>query len=467
MPNAMSQLNPNPSYSLTIRVQLPNRAGMLSSAIRALAEAGGNMGQIDLIQRTHKISVRDITVDASSSEHAEQLVGVLKAIPEVRFLDVRDRTFNLHRGGKIGIQSKIEVKGQDDLAMVYTPGVGRVCNAIAENKQKVYDYTIKCNTIAVVTDGSAVLGLGNIGPEAAMPVMEGKAMLFKEFAGLDAFPICLATQDVDEIVKTVKYLAPTFGGVNLEDISAPRCFEVEKRLKAELEIPVFHDDQHGTAIVVVAAMLNALKVVNKAIDRVRIVMNGAGASGIAVARLLRKAGAATLLMCDSLGCLNEQRTDLTPEKIEFARPESGSLADVIKGADVFVGLSVGGVLTPEMVRSMAPDRIVFAMANPIPEIQPELVENDVAVMATGRSDYANQINNVLAFPGIFRGALDARVKQITTEMHLGAAEAIASLVSSTELAPDFIIPSVFDQRVSKAVSAAVQQAARQQGLAHS
>jgi malate dehydrogenase (oxaloacetate-decarboxylating) len=440
---------------------------MLSSAIRALAEAGGNMGQIDLIQRTHKISVRDITVDASSSEHAEQLVEVLKAIPEVRFLDVRDRTFNLHRGGKIGIQSKIEVKGQDDLAMVYTPGVGRVCNAIAENKQKVYDYTIKCNTIAVVTDGSAVLGLGNIGPEAAMPVMEGKAMLFKEFAGLDAFPICLATQDVDEIVKTVKYLAPTFGGVNLEDISAPRCFEVEKRLKAELEIPVFHDDQHGTAIVVVAAMLNALKVVNKAIDRVRIVMNGAGASGIAVARLLRKAGAATLLMCDSLGCLNEQRTDLTPEKIEFARPESGSLADVIKGADVFVGLSVGGVLTPEMVRSMAPDRIVFAMANPIPEIQPELVENDVAVMATGRSDYANQINNVLAFPGIFRGALDARVKQITTEMHLGAAEAIASLVSSTELAPDFIIPSVFDPRVCKAVSAAVQQAARQQGLAHS
>jgi malate dehydrogenase (oxaloacetate-decarboxylating) len=463
----MSQLNPNPSYSLTIRVQLPNRAGMLSSAIRALADAGGNLGQIDLIQRTRKISVRDITVDASSSEHAEQLVEVLKAIPELRFLDVRDRTFNLHRGGKISIKSKIEVKGQDDLAMVYTPGVGRVCNAIAENKQKAYDYTIKCNTIAVVTDGSAVLGLGNIGPEAAMPVMEGKAMLFKEFAELDAFPICLATQDVDEIVNTVKYLAPTFGGVNLEDISAPRCFEVEKRLKAELDIPVFHDDQHGTAIVVVAAMLNALKVVNKAIDRVRIVMNGAGASGIAVARLLRKAGAATILMCDSQGCINEQRPDLTPEKMEFARPESGSLADVIKGADVFVGLSVAGALTPEMVRSMAPDRIVFAMANPIPEIQPELVENDVAVMATGRSDYANQINNVLAFPGIFRGALDARVKQITTEMHLGAAQAIASLVSSTELAPDFIIPSVFDPRVSKAVSAAVQQAARQQGLAHS
>jgi malate dehydrogenase (oxaloacetate-decarboxylating) len=463
----MAPLNPNPSYSLTIRVQLPNRAGMLSSAIRALADAGGNLGQIDLIQRTRKISVRDITVDASSSEHAEQLIEVVKALPEVRFLDVHDRTFNLHRGGKISIQSKIPVKGQDDLAMVYTPGVGRVCNAIAEDRSKAYDFTIKCNTIAVVTDGSAVLGLGNIGPEAAMPVMEGKAMLFKEFAGLDAFPICLATQNVDEIVQTVKFLAPTFGGVNLEDISAPRCFEVEKRLKAELDIPVFHDDQHGTAIVVVAAMLNALKVVGKSIDLVRIVMNGAGASGIAVARLLRKAGAATILMCDSQGCINENRPDLTPEKMEFARPESGSLANVIKGADVFVGLSVAGALTPEMVRSMAPDRIVFAMANPTPEIQPELVENDVAVIATGRSDYANQINNVLAFPGIFRGALDARVKQITTEMHLGAASAIASLVSSTELAPDFIIPSVFDPRVAKAVSAAVLQAARQQGIAHS
>jgi malate dehydrogenase (oxaloacetate-decarboxylating) len=462
----MAQLNPNPSYSLTIRVQLPNRAGMLSSAIRALADAGGNLGQIDLIQRTRKISVRDITVDASSSEHAEQLIEVVKALPEVRFLDVHDRTFNLHRGGKISIQSKIPVKGQDDLAMVYTPGVGRVCNAIAEDRSKAYDFTIKCNTIAVVTDGSAVLGLGNIGPEAAMPVMEGKAMLFKEFAGLDAFPICLATQNVDEIVQTVKFLAPTFGGVNLEDISAPRCFEVEKRLKAELDIPVFHDDQHGTAIVVVAAMLNALKVVGKSINLVRIVMNGAGASGIAVARLLRKAGAATILMCDSQGCINENRPDLTPEKLEFARPESGNLANVIKGADVFVGLSVAGALTPEMVRSMAPDRIVFAMANPTPEIQPELVENDVAVIATGRSDYANQINNVLAFPGIFRGALDARVKQITTEMHLGAAMAIASLVSSTELAPDFIIPSVFDPRVAKAVSAAVQQAARQQGIAH-
>jgi malate dehydrogenase (oxaloacetate-decarboxylating) len=296
--------------------------------------------------------------------------------------------------------------------------------------------------------------------------MEGKAMLFKQFAGLDAFPICLNTKDVDEIVETVKRISPTFGGINLEDISAPRCFEIEKRLKEELDIPVYHDDQHGTAVVVVAATINALKVVSKPIDTVRIVMNGAGASGIAVARLLREAGVKRITMCDSQGCISKDRPDLTAEKLEFASDMSGSLADVIKGADMFVGLSVKGALTPEMVRSMAPAPIVFAMANPNPEIQPELVENDVAVIATGRSDYANQINNVLAFPGIFRGALDARVTKITTQMNLGAAQAIASLVSSSDLAPDFIIPSVFDPRVSHAVAAAVHAVARQQGLAN-
>jgi malate dehydrogenase (oxaloacetate-decarboxylating) len=431
-----------------------------------LAEAGGNLGQIDLIQQTRKISVRDISVNASSTEHMDKLIEVVKAVPEIRVLDIYDRTFNIHKGGKIHIESKVAVKGQDDLAMVYTPGVGRVCMAIAEDKRKVYDYTIKCNTIAVVTDGSAVLGLGDIGPEAAMPVMEGKAMLFKQFAGLDAFPICLNTQDVDEIVETVKRIAPGFGGVNLEDISAPRCFEIEKRLKAELDIPVYHDDQHGTAIVVVAATINALKVVAKPIETVRIVMNGAGAAGIAVARLLREAGVTKIAMCDSKGCISKDRTDLTPEKLEFVSAEGGSLADVIKGSDMFIGLSVKGALTPEMVRSMAPAPIVFAMANPNPEIQPELVVNDVAVIATGRSDYANQINNVLAFPGIFRGALDARVTQITTQMNLGAAQAIASLVSSSDLAPDFIIPSVFDPRVSHAVAAAVHAVARQQGLAN-
>jgi malate dehydrogenase (oxaloacetate-decarboxylating) len=459
-----SALTPNPSFSLTFRVQLPNRPGMLSMVIKALADGGGMLGQIDLIQQTRKISVRDITVYASSSEHEDELISIIKLLEEIRLLDVRDRTFDLHRGGKISVQSKTAIRGQDDLAMAYTPGVGRVCLAIATDRSRVYDYTIKSNTVAVVTDGSAVLGLGNIGPEAAMPVMEGKAMLFKQFAGLDAFPICLATQDVGEIVNTIKHIAPAFGGINLEDISAPRCFEIERRLRAELDIPVFHDDQHGTAIVAVAAMLNALKVVQKDIAHVTIVMNGAGASGIAVARLLRQAGAKHILMCDSKGCIHKDRSDLTPEKMEFASDRQGDLATVIKGADAFIGLSVGGALTADMVRSMAERRIVFAMANPTPEIQPELVEHDVAVMATGRSDYPNQINNVLAFPGIFRGAIDARARQITEEMCLAAAQAIASLVSQDELAPDMIIPSVFDSRVAPAVSSAVMQIARERGL---
>jgi Malic enzyme len=437
---------------------------MLSMVIKALADGGGMLGQIDLIQQTRKISVRDITVYASSSEHEDELISIIKLLEEIRLLDVRDRTFDLHRGGKISVQSKTAIRGQDDLAMAYTPGVGRVCLAIATDRSRVYDYTIKSNTVAVVTDGSAVLGLGNIGPEAAMPVMEGKAMLFKQFAGLDAFPICLATQDVGEIVNTIKHIAPAFGGINLEDISAPRCFEIERRLRAELDIPVFHDDQHGTAIVAVAAMLNALKVVQKDIAHVTIVMNGAGASGIAVARLLRQAGAKHILMCDSKGCIHKDRSDLTPEKMEFASDRQGDLATVIKGADAFIGLSVGGALTADMVRSMAERRIVFAMANPTPEIQPELVEHDVAVMATGRSDYPNQINNVLAFPGIFRGAIDARARQITEEMCLAAAQAIASLVSQDELAPDMIIPSVFDSRVAPAVSSAVMQITRERGL---
>ncbi len=462
----MQQLTPNPSYSLTIRVQLPHRAGMLASVLTALAEAGGTLGQINLIQQTRKSIIRDVIVNAYSEIHAEELVNVVKNLPEIRFLSVSDRTFEVHHHGKISVHSKVEVNGQDDLAMVYTPGVGRVCMAIAEDINRAYDLTVKGNMIAIVTDGSAVLGLGNIGPEAALPVMEGKAMLFKKFGDLDAFPICLATQDVDEIVNTVKYLAPTFGGVNLEDISAPRCFEIERRLQEELNIPVFHDDQHGTAIVVVAAMLNAVKVVGKPIDKIRVVMNGAGASGISVARLLRKAGVANIVMCDSKGCLSSDRTDLTGEKLEFATSKSGSLADVLVGADVFVGLSVGNALTPTMVRTMADQRIVFAMANPIPEIQPELVEDDVAVIATGRSDYPNQINNVLAFPGVFRGALDSRVSKITTDMYLEAAKAIASLVSPNDLAPDFIIPSVFDPRVASAVAAAVTQCAREAGLAN-
>lgn len=461
----MVDLTPNPSFSLAIRLQIPNRAGMLASVTGAIAEVGGNLGEITLIERTRKIITREITVDATSTEHAEQIVQAVKALTDIKVIEVYDRTFNLHRGGKICVVTKMPLKSQADLAMAYTPGVGRICNAIAQDPEQVYSLTIKSNTVAIVTDGSAVLGLGNLGAAAALPVMEGKAMLFKEFAGIDAFPICLANQDTDFIVETVKNIAPVFGGVNLEDISAPRCFEIEARLRRELDIPVFHDDQHGTAIVSLAALINALKLVHKSLEDVRIVINGAGAAGIAIARLLRKAGAKTILMCDSKGILSKTRPDLNEEKREFAVDAAGTLAGALSGADIFLGVSVPGVLTPEMVRSMAKQPIVMAMANPIPEIQPELVADDVAVMATGRSDYPNQINNVLAFPGIFRGALDCRAEAITTNMYLEAASAIASLINPTDLDREHIIPSVFDERVVTAVAGAVQRAARQDGVA--
>jgi malate dehydrogenase (oxaloacetate-decarboxylating) len=438
---------------------------MLASVTHAISSLGGSMGQIDLIEQTRDISIRDISVDAASTEHAETIVAAVSALPEIKVLNVYDRTFNLHRGGKIRVESRIPLRGQADLAMAYTPGVGRICTAIATDPEKVYTLTIKQNTVAIVTDGSAVLGLGNLGAAAALPVMEGKAMLFKEFGGLDAFPICLATQDTDAIVETVKNIAPVFGGVNLEDIAAPRCFEIEARLQQELDIPIFHDDQHGTAIVSLAALINALKVVKKSMSEVRIVINGAGAAGVAIARLLQKAGAETIVMCDSKGILSTQRSDLNPQKQGFAVTQSGSWADAMQDADVFLGVSAPGVVTPEMVRSMAKEPIVFAMANPIPEIQPELVTRDVAVMATGRSDYPNQINNVLAFPGMFRGALDCRATSFTTTMFLEAAEAIADLVKPSDLTPEHIIPSVFDDRVATAVAAAVQRAARHDGVA--
>ncbi len=461
----MVNLTPNPSFSLTIRIQIPNRAGTLAAVTQAIASIGGNLGQISLIERSLKISIRQLTVDAYSTEHAEKIVAAVKAIPDVNLLKVSDRTFELHRGGKIHIQSRQELTSQCDLAMAYTPGVGRICKAIASEPEQVFSLTIKSNAVAIVTDGSAVLGLGNLGPQAALPVMEGKAMLFKEFSGIDAFPICLATQDSDSIIATVKNIAPVFGGINLEDISAPRCFEIEKRLREELDIPVFHDDQDGTAIVTLAALINALKVAKKSLEEVRIVINGAGAAGVAVARLLRQAGANAIWMCDSKGIISTTRSHLTPQKLEFAVEASGTLADALKGADVFIGLSIPGVLSPEMVRSMAEDPIVFAMANPIPEIQPELVNDEVAVIATGRSDYPNQINNVLAFPGVFRGALDCRAAAITSHMCLEAAKAIASLITPTKLEREYIIPSVFDSRVVTAVASAVQQAARQDDIA--
>ena len=462
---AMVNLNPTSSFSISMHLEVPNRSGMLASIAQGIASVGGNISSLDITEQTRALSRIDVTVDATSTEHGDQIVEVVKSIPEVVLTRTFDRTIQLHRGGKIRMESKIPLTRQSDLAMAYTPGVGRVCMAIAQEPERVYELTIKCNTVAIVTDGSAVLGLGNLGAAASMPVMEGKAMLFKEFAGLDAFPICLDTQDTEEIIKTVKHLAPVFGGINLEDIAAPRCFEIEARLRAELDIPVFHDDQHGTAIVTLAALLNSLKLVKKSLDTVKITINGAGAAGIAIAKLFTTAGVKHICICDSKGILSTSRTDLNPEKQEFAVAQTGTLADAMVGADVFLGVSAPGVVTPAMVKSMATDPIVFAMANPIPEIQPELVSNDVAVMATGRSDYPNQINNVLAFPGVFRGAIDCRANQITINMCLEAAKAIASLINPNELNREYIVPSVFDKRVATAVASAVQKAAREEGIA--
>lgn len=461
----MTNLTPTSSFSVTMQLRLPNKAGMLAKVTQAIAEAGGNLGHIELLDRTLSYTVREVVVDASSEDHAETIVEAVKELPDTTIEFVSDRTFTLHRGGKIHIEGKIDIHSPSDLAMAYTPGVGRVCTAIAQNPESVYDLTIKGNTIGIVTDGSAVLGLGNIGPEASLPVMEGKAMLFKKFADLDAFPLCLATQNTDEIVETVVRLAPAFGGFNLEDIAAPRCFEIEQRLKERLQMPIFHDDQHGTAIVVLAALINALKVVNKSLSNVRIVINGAGAAGVAIIQLLKQAGATHIVACDRQGIICTQRQDLNLQKQAIAVESSGSLADAIIGADIFIGVSTAGALSVDMVKSMAPDRIVFALANPVPEIQPELVRDDVAVMATGRSDYPNQINNVLAFPGVFRGAIDCRATAIAPEMILAAAEAVASLVPRADLSAENIIPSAFDNRVATAVAAAVQQAARSVGIA--
>ena len=461
----MVDLNPSSSFSLQIVIEIPNRPGSLASVTSAVASVGGSLGDIVLLQRNLKFTQREITVDTASTEQAEKIIAILETLPKVKVISYSDRTFAIHQGGKITVESKLPLHSQSELAMAYTPGVGRICRAIAEEPERVYELTVKSNMVAVVTDGSAVLGLGNLGGEAALPVMEGKALLFKEFAGVDAFPICLTTQDSEEIIETVKRIAPVFGGINLEDIAAPRCFEIEKRLRAELDIPVFHDDQHGTAIVVLAALYNALKLVAKELESVKIVINGAGAAGIAIAKLLRTAGAKNIILCDSQGIVSSDRQKLNPAKQEFVTQQSGTLADAMQEADIFLGVSAPGIVTPEMVYQMAKEPILFAMANPIPEIQPELIYDDVAVMATGRSDYPNQINNVLAFPGVFRGALDCRATAITTNMYWEAAKAIASLVPENDLDREHIIPSVFDSRVSDAVAEAVILAAKNEGVA--
>jgi malate dehydrogenase (oxaloacetate-decarboxylating) len=461
---------PSASYSFTLRVEFPHRAGSLGKVLTAVGDAGALVGAVDIVRIGEQRTIRDITVNARDSEHGEQVVKAVDDLPEVKVINVSDRTFLVHLGGKIEVRSKMQLRTRDDLSMVYTPGVARVCRAIAQSPERAFNLTIKRNTVAVVSDGTAVLGLGDIGPKAAMPVMEGKAALFKQFADVDAFPICLDTKDTDEIVETVKNIAPAFGGINLEDISAPRCFEIEERLKQELEIPVFHDDQHGTAVVVLAALINALKIVGKNIEDLRIVVNGVGASGVACAKIMLSAGARNIVGCDSRGIVHKDREGLNPSKQWFAQhtnPEDriGSLSDAVAGADLFLGLSVPDVLTVEDLEKMNEDPIVFAMANPDPEIRPEAAIGHARIIATGRSDYPNQINNVLCFPGIFRGALDVRAREINEEMKLAAAEAMANVIPEEELSEDYIIPSVFDERVAPAVAEAVAERAKESGMA--
>jgi malate dehydrogenase (oxaloacetate-decarboxylating) len=467
----MAITTPSASYSFTVRLEIRNKPGMLGRVTSVIGKAGGDIGAVDLAEMTAERVLRDITIKARDSRHAHLLIDRLKTVAGVRIANVSDRTFLMHLGGKIEIKSKVPIRTRDDLSMAYTPGVARVCLAIRDDPQRAFTLTMKQNAVAVVTDGTAVLGLGDIGPEAAMPVMEGKAMLFKELAGVDAFPLCLNTKEPDKIVETVKIIAPAFGGINLEDISAPRCFEVEERLRKELDIPVFHDDQHGTAVVVAGALLNALKIVGKEIRRLKVVVSGVGAAGTATVKMLLALGARDIVGVDEHGTLYRGR----PVGMDFMktwvagatnpRNIKGHMSDAIKGADVFIGLSVPRVLTVRDVRSMARDRIVFAMANPVPEIQPEEVERHVRVMATGRSDYPNQINNVLCFPGFFRGLLDSRARLVNDEMKIAAAHAIAACVGRLELGPEYIIPSVFNKKVAPAVAREVARAAQRTGVA--
>jgi malate dehydrogenase (oxaloacetate-decarboxylating) len=458
-----------------MRVEIEHRPGMLGKVASAIGDAGGTIGAIDLVQVAGDHTIRDITVDTADASDWPRLTEAVESVPGARVLDTIDRTFQLHIGGKIELQNKSPLKTRDDLSMAYTPGVARVCSAIAADPDKAFQYTIKRNTVAVVSDGTAVLGLGNIGPRAAMPVMEGKAMLFKEFAGVDAFPVCLDTRDTDEIISVVRAIAPGFGGINLEDISAPRCFEIEERLKASLDVPVFHDDQHGTAVVVLAALLNALRLTGRRIEDLRIVIVGIGAAGVAVTKILLEAGARHIIGCDSRGALSVEREDfldgtIHPVKRDLAtvtnhERRSGGPAELLEGADLFIGLSGARVMPASALAAMNRDAIAFAMANPDPEVSPEDAARHVRVFATGRSDYPNQINNVLCFPGVFRGALDVRAKQISEEMKMAAARAIADIVSDEELREDYIIPSVFNRDVASAVAAAVAEEARASGTA--
>jgi malate dehydrogenase (oxaloacetate-decarboxylating) len=461
-------------FSLTLRIELPHRSGgALGKVTAAINRIGGAIVAVDTVEASGDTTLREITVECSSTEHRGQVISAVQAVRGARVVEITDRTFEVHRGGKIHTGLNLPLRTRDDLSMAYTPGVARVCMSIAENPQKAFKYTIKANTVAVVSDGTAVLGLGDIGPEAAMPVMEGKAMLFKEFADVDAFPICLATKDVDEIVETVKVIAPTFGGINLEDISSPRCFDIEQRLIDEIDIPVFHDDQHGTAIVVLAALINACRLTGRKLEDLTVCMVGAGAAGVAVAKILMASGLDSIVACDRFGAIHTGREDYERGSMnapktwlaENTNPEqrSGTPSEVIEGTDLFVGLSGPGIISARDLERMNPDPFVFAMANPNPEVRPEEAAPHVRVMATGRSDYPNQINNVLAFPGVFRGALDVRAPTITDEMKIAAAKGIASTVADDELDEDYIVPSVFNRDVSQVVARAVAEEAERTG----
>ena len=461
---------PSAQFSLTLRVALPQRpGGLLGKVTAAITRADGAIVAVDTGEARGERTLREITVECSGVEHRGRVISAVQALRGVEVVEITDRTFQVHRRGKIHTGLNMRVKSCDDLSMAYTPGVARVCSAIAENRQKAFKYTIKANTVAVVSDGTAVLGLGDIGPEAAMPVMEGKAMLFKDFADVDAFPICLSTKDVDEIVETVVRIAPTFGGINLEDISSPRCFEIEQRLQQELDIPVFHDDQHGTAIVTLAALINACRLTDRRIEDLEVLLVGAGAAVVAVVKILMDAGVTSIVACDRFGAIHAGREDYeagsmnAPKRwlAEHTNPRrrDGSPRSTLEGTDLFIGLCGPGIIDASDLERMNPDPFVFAMANPNPEVPPEQAAQYASVMATGRSDYPNQINNVLAFPGVFRGVLDARAPAITEDMKLAAARGIAGTVADDELDEDYIIPSVFNRDVSGAVASAVREVA--------
>jgi malate dehydrogenase (oxaloacetate-decarboxylating) len=462
---------PSVSYSITVRLEVPSGGSTVSKLTTAVEQAGGLVTALDVTASGHERLRIDVTCAAADTEHAGRLVEAMRAVPGVEIGRVSDRTFLMHLGGKISMEAKHPIRNRDDLSMIYTPGVARVCLAIAANPEDARRLTIKRNSVAVVTDGSAVLGLGNIGPKAALPVMEGKAALFKRFAGIDAWPLCLDTQDPEAIIQVVKAIAPGFAGINLEDISAPRCFEIEARLREELDIPVFHDDQHGTAVVVLAALFNALRVVGKNISEVRVVLSGAGAAGTAILKLLIEAGVNDAIVADIAGVIHTERDGLSPElrwiaENTNAAEYSGDLKGAMSGADVFIGVSAPNILDGADIATMNKDAIVFALANPDPEVDPVAAHEHAAVVATGRSDFPNQINNVLVFPGVFRGLLDAQSSKVSIQMELAAAKALAGVVTDDELNADYIVPSVFHPEVHTRVAAAVREAAGGKAPAH-